>query len=183
MSDPSVTKRRRIIYINPRMQGGIAIVFAAIIVVGAALFAWLVHSDIKQALWESAYRGHFLARTPYRIVDDILVSHLAGLFLGVLAVSFLAFFLLLRRIRTGVRQVADAFARSAEGDLATPTAAAGLKELATFGKQVDAARLLTLSRIEGIRADLAFLRSCPASAGEFRRRWDSMKEKIGGLLP
>ncbi|MBI5342828.1 MAG: hypothetical protein HZB63_05870 [Deltaproteobacteria bacterium] len=175
--------RRKIVFISPRVQGGTALFFSAIVVAGAALFSWLVYDHIRLALWDSTYRGHFLIRTPYQIVDDIVISHLAALFVGVLAMSFLAFFLLMRRIRAGIRRVAEVLAMSAEGDLSTPTNAPGLKEIQSFGEQLDAARSHTLSGIREIREDLAFLRSGSASPEECRSRWEDLKGKIGRVAP
>ena len=175
--------RRKIVFINPRVQGGTALVFSAIVVAGAVLFAGLVYDHIRVALWDSTYRGHFQMRTPYQIVDGIVMTHLAGLFLGVLAASFLAFFLLMRRIRAGIRRVAEVLAMSADGDLSTPTNAPGLKEIGSFGEQLDAARSFTLSRIGEIREDLAFLRGLSASPEEFRSRWEELKCRIGRMSP
>lgn len=175
--------RRKIVYINPRVQGGTTLFFSAIVVAGAALFSWLVYDHIRLALWDSTYRGHFQIRTPYQIVDDIVISHLAALFVGVLAASFIAFFLLMRRIRAGIRRVAEVLELSAEGDLSTPTNAPGLKEIESFGEQLDAARAHTLSRIREIREDLAFLRSGAASPEECRSRWEDLKGKIGRVAP
>jgi len=175
--------RRKIVFINPRVQGGTALFFSAIVIVGAALFAGLVYEDIRLALWDSTYRGHFAIRSPYRIVEEILKTHLAGLFLGVLAVSFVAFFLLMRRIRAGINRVAEVLAMSAEGDLSTPANVPGLKEMASFGERLDAARSHTLSRVEGIKEDLAFLRSGSASPEEYRRTWDDLKGRIGRMAP
>jgi len=175
--------RRKIVFINPRVQGGTVLFFSAIVVAGAALFAGLVYDHIRQALWDSTYRGHFLIRTPYQIVDDIVISHLAALFVGVLAASFIAFFLLMRRIRAGIRRVAEVLELSSEGDLSTPTNAPGLKEIGSFGEQLDIARSHTLSGIREIREDLAFLRSGSASPEESRSRWEDLKGKIGRMAP
>ncbi|MBM2827807.1 MAG: hypothetical protein HW408_339 [Actinobacteria bacterium] len=175
--------RRKIVFINPRVQGGTALFFSAIVIVGAALFSGLVYEDIRLALWDSTYRGHFMIRTPYQIVEEILKTHLACLFLGVLAVSFLAFFLLIRRIRAGINRVADVLAMSAEGDLSTPANVPGLKEMVSFGERLDAARSHTLSRIDEMKEDLAFLRSGSASPEEYRRRWEDIKGRIGRVAP
>lgn len=183
MTNLNLPRRRRIVFISPGFQGGVAISFAVVVVAGAALFALLVYHDIKKALWDASYMGHFFFRTPYQIVNDILLTHLAGLFLGVLAVSFAVFSLQVRRIRAGIGRVIEVLAASGEGDLSTPTGAPGLKTIASFGKQVDAARSHTLSRIGEIRHDLDFLASGPPAPEEFRRRWAGMKEKIGRLAP
>ncbi|MBI5574979.1 MAG: hypothetical protein HY896_01300 [Deltaproteobacteria bacterium] len=175
--------RRKIIFINPRVQGGTALFFSAIVVAGALLFAWVVYDHIRLALWDATYRGHFMMRTPYQIVDDIVMTHLVTLFLGVLAASIIAFFLLIRRIRAGILKVAEALAISAEGDLSTPTNAPGLKEIRSFGEQLDAARSLTLSRVREIRQDLELLRSGAATPDERRLRWEELKGKIGRMSP
>lgn len=182
MTDPGPPKRRRIVYISPGLQGGIAVSFAAVVVVGAALFALLVYHDIKDALWDSSYMGHFRFKTPYQIVDNILATHLAVLFLGVLVISFLVLFLMLYRIRSGIRRVIGVLEASGKGDLSTPTNAPGVKEIGTFGRQLDAARARTLFRIEEVRGELAFLSSGPPPE-EFRRRWALVREKIGRIVP
>jgi len=178
----SVT-RRRIMYIHPRLQGGAALCFAAVVVVGAALFALVVYYDLKRALWQTSYMGHFTFQTPYQVVDKILLTHLAGLFLGVLCVSVAVFFLLVHRVRAGIGRVTDVLKSSGEGDLSTPTEAPGPKSIAVYGSQVDAARAHTLSRIEEIRAELDFLSSGTQAPGEFRNRWEALKEKIGRIAP
>lgn len=179
----SYENRRKIVFINPRVQGGTVLFFSAIVIAGAALFAGLVYEDIRQALQDSAYRGHFRIRTPYQIVDEIVMTHLAGLFLGVLAAGFLAFFLLMRRIRAGIVRVAEVLTMSAEGDLSTPTKAPGLKDIGSFGEKLDAARSHTLSQIRWIREDLAFLRSGTASPEEYRQRWEDLRGKIRRVAP
>jgi hypothetical protein len=183
MTNSTLPKRRRIMFIHPGLQGGAALCFAVVVVAGAALFALFVYNGLKQALWDASYMGHFRFRTPYQVVDDILLTHLAGLFLGVLCVSFAVFFLLVHRIRAGIGRVTEVLAASGKGDLSTPTEAPGLKAIASFGKQVDAARSYTLSRIGEIRAELDILSSGPQAPEEFRKRWDSLKEKIGRLAP
>ncbi len=183
MTPEEIRKRRRIILINPRFQGGVALFFAAIVILGAVLFALLVYSDIRDALWATSFRGHFRIRSPFHVLDDILVSHLAGLFLGILAVSFASFFLLVRRIRMGLRRLVEVYALSAEGDLTTPTDAPGLREIASFGRQVDAARAFTLTRVGEMKADAAALAGGSAPPEEFRRRWGALKEKVGRFAP
>lgn len=184
MNELDFIKRRKIVFISPRIQGGAALFFAAIVVIGAALFAWLVYHDIRKALWDSTYLGHFRIRTPYQVVHDTVVHHLVVLFLGVLAASFAAYFFLLRVIRKGIVKVCHSLAISAEGDLVTPTDAPGMSEIASFGRQVDMARAHTLARIEEIRAEISFLgASPPLPPGEFLTRWNLLREKIGRLAP
>ncbi len=183
MTESTLSRRRKIVFINPGLQGGAALCFALVVVAGAGFFALLVYSNLKQALMEASYTGHFRFLTAYQVVDNILLTHLAGLFLGVLCVSFAVFFLLVRRIRSGIGRVTEVLAASGEGDLSTPTEAPGLKAIASYGKQLDAARSHTLSRISEIREELDMLSSGPHAPEEFRKRWDALKGKIGGFAP
>jgi methyl-accepting chemotaxis protein len=183
MTPEEIRNRRKIVFINPSLQGGTAVYFGLIVVLGAALFSWLVFRDIREALWETSFSGHIRVRSSFQVLDDILISHMAGLFLGILAVSFAAYFVLVRRIRAGIRRVVRIYALSAEGDLSTPTDAPGLKEIASFGRQVDAARARTLARIEEMKTDAEALAGGSLSPEEFRERWTALKEKVGRFAP
>jgi len=175
--------RRRNIFINPRFQGGVALAFAAVVFAGGALFAWLLYRDVRAALWEASLRAHFRIRTPYEIVGESVLRHLAGMFAVVLAGSAGVFLLVVRRIRRGIGAVVASLGRSAQGDLSTPTAASGLEEIEIFGGQVDEVRRSVLSQVEGIRAGVEALRAGALPEEEFRRGWDELRRRIGGLAP
>lgn len=172
-------KRRKIVYIYPRLQGGVALAFAAVVFVGGILFSWHVGRDIRQALWDASLTGHYRFHSAYAVVGAIVIRHLAMLFAGTLLVGAALFFLGIRRIRIGTERIAEVFRISAEGDLSTPTDAPGPKELAALGKHVDTARSRTLEVIGRIRADIDLMRKEPLPDEEFLRRWEALKEKVG----
>ncbi len=175
--------RRRTVLINPGMQIGAAILFTALIALGGALFVGLIFQGAREALWDASVRGHFRFETPYQIVGDLVVRHLLFLFSGVALAGTAAFLLLVRRVRAGVARLLEVLRLSGEGDLSVASDAPGLRDLAIFGTQLDAAREHTLDRIREIRAEVEALRKEPVSAEEFQARWDGLKEKIGGIAP
>lgn len=175
--------RGRTVLISPRLQIGTALVFTAVVFLGGALFAWIIYRGSREALWAASFRGHFRFDTPYQVVSDQVVRQLAALFAVVAGAGILTFLLLVRRIRAGMTRLREVLRMSGEGDLSTPTNAPGLRDVAIFGKQLDAARECTLDRIREVRAEVEVLRKEPLSAEEFRRRWAGLKEKIGGIVP
>lgn len=183
MTPTSPYTRRKNVFINPRFQGKVALVFAAVVFAGGAIFAFLIYRDSRAALWDASMRGHYMARTPYQIVREIVLRDLTALFLGVLVSSAAAFFLLIRSIRRGVIDLLRAFGRSEEGDLSTPTAARGLKDVARFGGQVDEIRAHTLALIDDVRREADALRKEPLPEDEFQRRWEDLKRRIGRVAP
>lgn len=171
------------ILINPRFQIGTALVFTAVVFLGGALFAWMIYRGSREAFWAASFRGHFRFDTPYQVISDQVVRQLAALFAVVAGANILTFLLFVRRIRAGITRLCEVLRMSEEGDLSTPTNAPGFRDVAIFGKRLDAAREYTLDRIREIRAEMEVLRKEPLSAEEFRRRWDGLKEKIGGIVP
>jgi hypothetical protein len=175
--------RRKIRYINPRFQGGAALVLSAVVVAGGGLFGALVYRDAGKALREAAMRAHFTMETPYEIVRDVLLWHLAGLSATVLCLTVIVFLLLLNAVRIGVGRAIAAFRASEEGDLSMPAETRGLTEFRRFGELVDLTRANALSRVAALREEAASLATCGLPAEAFRRRWDELKRKIREVAP
>lgn len=175
--------RRKIHYINPRFQGGAALVFSAVVVAGSGLFGALVYRDVGNALREAAMQAHFTMETPYEIVRDTLLLHLAGLSATVFCLTVIAFLLLLKTVRVGVGHAIAAFRASEEGDLSTPTEAGGLTEFRQFGELVDLTRASALSRVAALREEAASLAACGVPAEAFGPRWEELKRKIREVAP
>jgi methyl-accepting chemotaxis protein len=175
--------RRKIFYVNPRFQGGAALVFSAAVVLGGGLFGWLVYRDLGQALWDASMRGHYQMTTPFEIVRGSLLWHLAALFGGISLLGLIVSLLIERATKAGVGRCIEVFHAAAEGDLTTPTGDGGLDEFSRFGGHIDAARSLTLDQVREIREEAAALAGSGASPEEFDRRWDEIKRKIRGVAP
>jgi len=175
--------RRKIYYINPRFQGGAALGISAMVVAGGVLFGALVYRDVGNALWEAALRGHFVIDTPYEIVRDALLWHLAGLSATVSSLTVIVFLFLVKAVRIGVGRAIEAFRASEKGDLSTPVEAGGLKEFRRFGELVDLTRESALSRVAMLREEAASLAACGLPAEAFRPRWEELKRKIREVAP
>jgi len=175
--------RRKIHYINPRYQGGAALGISTMVVAGGLLFGALVYRDVGTALWDTVMRGHFVMETPYEIVRDALLWHLAGLSATVSCLTVIVFLLLVKAVRTGVGHAIAAFRASEEGDLSTPTAATGLTEFRRFGELVDLTRASALSRVAALREEAASLAECGLPAEAFGPRWEELKRKIREVAP
>jgi methyl-accepting chemotaxis protein len=177
-------EQRRVVYINPKLQGGTALIFAAAILVGAALLAWLIVRDARSALWDASVQGHFrLELTPYQIVRDVLVRHLVVVIAAVLAGTTLIFYLVMRGIRSGLQRVVDVLRISGDGDLSTPTKAPGPGEIGAFGEKLDAIRSTTFDLVREIRADARALAAEPGPPEAVRGRLDDLKRKLARLAP
>ena len=175
--------RRKIHYINPRFQGGAALVVSAMVVAGGVLFGALVYRDVGKALWEASMRGHFMVETPYAIVRDALLWHMAGLSVTVSCLAVIVFLLLVKAVRIGVGHAIAAFRASEEGDLSTPTEARGLTEFRRFGDLVDLTRASALAQVAALREEAASLAACGLPAEAFRPRWEELKRKIREVAP
>ena len=175
--------RRKIRYINPRFQGGAALVVSSMVVAGGVLFGVLVYRDVGMALWEASLQGHFMVETPYAIVRDALLWHLAGLSVTVSCLTVIVFLLLLKAVRIGVGHAIAAFRASEGGDLSTPAGTRGLKEFRRFGELVDLTRASALSRVAALREEAASLAACGLPAEAFRPRWEELKRKIREVAP
>lgn len=177
-------EQRRIILINPRFQGRVAMLFTAIILVGGGLLAFTIYGDARDALWNASVRGHFETElTPYTIVRTVLVRDLAVLFVGLLAASFVLFFLLMRRIRRGLGRLVEVMRKSGDGDLSTPTGLHGPREMTMFGERLDGIRARTLLEIREVRKEALVLEKENLPQEEHRRRWEELKERIGRIAP
>jgi hypothetical protein len=174
---------RRIVFVNPRFQGRVALCFAAVVFAGGALFVLLFLHYAKATLRVASLQGHYHFLSAYEIVGGVLIPHLAVLSTGVLAASLLVLLLLIRRVRRGVDRLVEAFLISTEGDLSTPTEAPGLSGITDLGGKIDSARSRTLSRIREIAAEAEFLRSEPLSEEEFAKRWNALKAAVRKVAP
>jgi hypothetical protein len=156
---------------------------SAVVVAGSVLFGALVYRDVGKALWEAAMRGHFVVETPYEIVRDALLWHLAGLSATVSCLAVVVFLLLVKAVRVGVGYAIAAFRASEEGDLSTPTEVRGLTEFRRFGELVDLTRGSALSRVAALRGESESLAACGAPEDAFRPRWEELKRKIREVAP
>lgn len=183
MSPQAYQSRRRTVLVTPRLQVWVPLVFSAVVLLGGALFAWLIYRGAREALWAASLQGHFRFNTPYDIVGHQMVRQLAALFAVVVTASIAAFLVLVRRIRAGLLRLVETLRLSREGDLSTPTNAPGIRDLGVFGSQLDAIRGHTLGQIEGIREEVGILRKEPLPPEEFQLRWDRLKEAVGRIVP
>jgi methyl-accepting chemotaxis protein len=175
--------RRKIVFISPAFQGGAALVFAAVVAAGWALFSWHLLGDLRRALTDASLTAHYRFRSAYDIVGPGVMRHLAALVAGTLLACAALFFLGVGRIRAGAERIVAAFRRSEEGDLSTPTDVPGPGEFAAIGKQIDAARAGVLEVIDAIRGEVTLLRRETLREDEFMNRWEGLKGRIGGLAP
>ncbi len=175
--------RRKIIFISPRFQGGVALCFVVLLVLGAALFVRLVSRDVGQALRDAAYSGHFRFGSAYEIAGEGAVRHVAGLFAGTLAAGIVLLALVIHRIRAGASRIAAVFRISGEGDLSTPAEVPGPGEFPVLGEQIDAARSGTLRAIGEIRAEVDMMRKERLTDEEFLKRWEGLKARMGRIAP
>lgn len=175
--------RPRIRYVSPRFQGPAVLAFAAIILLGGAIFWKLVDGEFQRVFPDAAIRGHYTFNSAYDIVRDLLASHLAGLFVGVFLAGSVLVLLLIAATRHGIGKAVDSLRASADGDLSTPTGTCPIGEFNRFGKKIDAARSDTLASVLRIRSEVEALAASGISSGEFRLRWDDLKQRIQGIAP
>lgn len=174
--------RRRSKLANPRLQGGAAIQIAVIVLIVGTLIAFLLFRDLRQALWDASYGGHFAFPTPFQVVDEILVRRLAVLFVLVFAGGSLAFFRHVRRIRRGISRLVEVLKASAEGDLSSPVGVPSPGGIIDFEREIEDVRSYTLGLIDEVRGDVEVLRTPVLSEEEFAWRWEELKEKIGRIV-
>ena len=175
--------RPRIRYVSPRFQGPAVLAFAAIIAAGGAIFWKLVDAEFQRAFLHAAIRGHYTFGSAYDIVRDLLVYHLAGLFIGVLLAGTVLVLFLVGAAQHGIGKAVESLRASADGNLSTPTGTCPIGELERFGKKIDAARSDTLVSVQKIRSEAASLAADGISSEEFRLRWDELKQRIRGIAP
>ena len=173
----------RIRYVSPRFQGPAVLAFAAIIATGGAIFWALVDREFQRVFLHAAIRGHYAFNSAYDIVRDLLAWHLAGLFVGVFLTGSILGLLLVAATRLGIGKAVDSLRASADGDLSTPTGTGPIGEFERFGKIIDAARSDTLASVVKIRGEAEALAASGISPGEFRLRWDDLKQRIRGIAP
>ncbi len=175
--------RRRNVFVNPRFQGGIALLFAAVVFVGGALFAWFVYRESRGALWDASMRGHYTFETAYQIVGDRLVRSLAVLFVGIVVASLVVFWVLVHRIRASLLKIVESLRASAAGELSRTTETPGIREIAQFAQRVDGARSTTLEKIGRIRNEARALETAPPDEEKFRTRWNALRDDIARTAP
>ena len=175
--------KRRILLVKQRLQGTVALCFAAVVFTGAALFAVFFYRTARTALRAASLQGHYDFLSPYEILGGELGRYVAVLSAGVLAGSLFVLLLLVRRIRGGTGRLVETFRVSMEGDLSSPSNPTGPSDIAELGKMIDASRSRTLSRIREIRADVELLRSAPQIDTEFAKRWEALKSAIRQVVP
>ena len=71
--------------VNPKFQGGAAILIIAVVIAAGALVAVLLYRDLRQVLGDASARGHYGFPTPFRVVSDVLLRQLLALFALVFA--------------------------------------------------------------------------------------------------
>ncbi len=175
--------RRRSKLVNPRLQGGAGIQIGIIVLVAGMVMALLLFFDIRQALWDASYGGHFDFPTPFRVVRGILVPRLLALFALVFAGGSLAFFWHVQRIRKGIFRLVEILKASAMGDLSSPSEARGPGGIIDLEMEIEDIRSYTLGLIDEVRSDLETMRTSALPEEEFTRRWEAVKEKIRRIVP
>jgi methyl-accepting chemotaxis protein len=181
--NPHFAFRRRSNLVNPKLQGRAAILIIAVVLAAGVLAGYLLFRDIRQALGDASASGHFGFPTPFRIVSGILIRQLLALFALVFAGGSLAFLWYVRRIRSEISRLTEAFEAAGKGDLSSPSNVRGFQELVEFGTEIDEVRSYTLALIGEIRDEAEAMRTSGLSQGEFEMRWEALKEKIGRILP
>ena len=155
----------------------------AVVIAAGALTGFLLFRDIRQALGDASASGHFGFPTPFRIVSLILVRRLLALFALVFAGGSLAFLWYVRRIRLGISRLTESFEAAGNGDLSSPSNVRGFKDLIDFGAEIDEVRSYTFSLIGEVRGEAEAMRTSDLSQGEFEKRWEGLKKKIGRIVP
>jgi hypothetical protein len=183
MSRDAGTPRRKIRYINPRLQGGAALLFATVVAAGGTAFGTLAGKTFWRLLESAAFRGHYPMRSAYEILRDPLMEHLAALLAGVFLTAAVLLLAFARAARGGIGRVIGALRASADRDLSSPTGVRGFAEAARLGEQLDGARAATLDALRSIRLEAEDLAASGASPEEFRLRWDALKQKVRRIAP
>jgi len=157
--------------------------FAVIIAIWGAIFWKLVDGEFQRVFLHAAIRGHYTFNSAYDIVRNLLVFHLAGLFVGVFLTGSLLVLFLVAATKHGIGKAVESMRASADGNLSTPTGTCPIGEFERFGEKIDAARSDTLVSILKIRSEAAALAAGGISPEEFRLRWDELKQRIRGIAP
>jgi len=175
--------RPRIRYVSPRFQGPAVLAFTAIIAAGGAIFWKLVDAEFQRVFLHAAIRGHYSFGSAYAIVRDLLVYHMAGLFIGVLLTGSALVLFLAAATKHGIGKAVASLRSSADRDLSKPTGTSPIGEFERFGEKIDAARSDTLVSVRKLRSEAASLAAGGISPEEFRLRWDELKQRIRGIAP
>ncbi len=181
--NPHSQFRRRNKLVLPRLQGGAAILIIAVVLLAGAVVALFLFRDIRQELWDASHRGHYGFPSSYRIVSDILVQRLLVLNAIVFAGGAFSFLGYLRRARSGITRLAEVFEASENGDLSSPGKVRGFEEIVDLGTKIDEVRSYTLALIKEVREDAEAMGTSELPYEEFEKRWEALKEKIGGIVP
>ena len=184
MRNPALqAPRPRIRYVSHRFQGPAVLAFAVITVLWGAIFWKLVDGEFQRVFLHAAIRGHYTFDSAYDIVRDLLVFHLAALFVGVFLTASVLVLFLVAAAQHGIGKAVESLRASVDGNLSTPTGTCPIGELERFGKKIDAARSDTLVSVMEIRSKAAALASGGIPPEEFRLQWDELKQRIRGIAP
>jgi hypothetical protein len=183
MTRSQYSRLRKIRYVNPRLQGGAALLFAFLIAAGGTVFGALAGRALRQTLLSSAVRGHYPMRSAFEIVREPLAGYLAALFAGTFLPAAVLLLVLAFAARSGINRVVQALRASADRDLSTPARVRGSAAIPRLGELVDGARAETLASLRSIRSEAEDLAGGGVPAEEFRLRWDALKQRIRGIAP
>jgi methyl-accepting chemotaxis protein len=178
---PHVRRRNKLV--NPKFQGGAAILIIAVVLVAGALVALFLFRDIRQAFWDASHSGHYGFPSSYRIVSDILIRRLLALLALVFAGGAISFLWYVRRVRSGITRLAEVFEASENGDLSSPANVRGFEGFVDLGAKIDEVRSYTLALIEEVRGEAQTMGTSALSQEEFEKRWEALKENIGRIVP
>lgn len=180
---PHDHERRRTTLVIPGLQVGAAACLGAVVLAAAVLVASLLFRDMRQALRDAAYGGHYAFAAPFDVVRVVAGRWLLSLTVLVFGGGSVVFLWAVHRVRGGVSRLVAALQSSVEGDLSTPTQGRGPRALVDAGGEIDEVRRRVLAVIGEIREEAAAIRTFSPSDEEFSLRWVALKEKIGGILP
>lgn len=180
---PHIQRRNKLV--NPKLQLDPAIVISVVVLAAGATVAFLLFRDIRQALRDFSYGGHFGFPDPISVVGGYLARRLAALFIVVFLGGALVYLRHMNRIREGISRLVEVIEASSRGDLSTPVppGGRGLGEIRDLGREIGEVRTQTLALVREIRGEVESMRTSALPEGEFAMRWEALKKTIGGVVP